>query len=366
MVAEKETVSVAVVPTKYSDCIPEFPIVSREESTIPYLEYGSDDDDKIDGSDLVEVYAPMRDWGCQYFIDKVGDFCQEKTTVANQFCATHSRSLGKTPFKMSPHYYPLLEVNPVYYKIHSHSGQYWFPRLLLSTRLTSEGLVVVGRLLGNRWLQRLTRREIKRCQNAGLLYKVLPQEIIHYNFHFPDVETLAGEGFTSYDQIRWKRPRMYLKYWKIWNNHIQTRKTFIQTHQKETDAKKWIKDHTCPLPNWEQVKREHYTRGWANVIIPPPSLEQIAQTEFDPWEYCSEWVRLHRPNDVDKPHFPPMYLDYPNPMAMRHRPYPESFGLEEQQVKLDTPRRTKHYLKTPEGWLQDITVGNKEWKEIYY
>jgi hypothetical protein len=349
---------------KFSDFIPTFPVVDPQHSTTPYLEYGSDNDEKIDESDLTEIYPNRRDWGCQQWVEKLNDFCQDKTVVGGQFCSTHKRNFGKVPYKLDLHVYPLLEVNPVYHKNHMFTGQIWYPRLLLGAKITSEGLVVVGRILGNRWFKSLTRREIKRCQNNGLLYKVLAQEVIHYNYHIPDPDTVAGEGFTSFDQIRWKRPKLYIKYWNIWNRHIQQRKAFIQTNQHQTDANKWRKDHNCKLPNWTEVKQEHAQRGWENIVIPAPSIEQLADVDFNPWVYCDEWVETHHKGKKTSPHFPPMYLDYPNPEQMRFRPYPENNGWIENEVKLDTPRRTKHYMRKPEFWLEDITTGGKEWMEI--
>lgn len=350
----------------YADFIPTFSLVEREDSTDPYLEYGSDDDEEIDESDLTEFYKGRRDWGCQFWVEKVKDFCQDKTTIGEQFCNLHKKNYGKIPYKLDLHKYPLLEVNTVFYKNHMTTGQIWFPRMLLVAKITSEGLVVIGRMLGNRWLRSLNRREVKRCENNGLLYKVLPQEVIHYNYHIPDPETIQGQGFTSYDQIRWKRPKLYIKYWNIWNSHIQKRKQFIQTYQKETDPNKWMRDHTCPLPDWDQVKKEHYNRGWGNMIIPSPTLEQLADTQFDPWEYCDEWYNTHHKEKDTKPHFPPMYIDYPNPQQMRFRPYPQQIDLEEYEVKLNTPRRTKHYTFSPDTWLERITVKGKEWDEIYF
>jgi hypothetical protein len=350
--------------TKYSDCIPVFPVVDRESSTTPYIEYGSDSDAKIDESDLTEIYSVRRDWGCQYWVDKLNDFCQGTTVIGGQFCATHKRNYGKVPYKLDMHSYPLLEINSVYHKNHMFTGQIWYPRLLLGAKITSEGLVVIGRIMGNRWFKALTRREIKRCQNNGLLYKVLPQEIIHYNYHIPDPDTLMGEGFTSFDQIRWKRPKLYIKYWNIWNRHIQQRKAFIQTNQHQTDANKWRKDHNCKLPNWAEVKQEHAQHGWENIVVPAPTIDQLADVNFDPWVYCDDWVETHHKGKKTAPHFPPMYLDYPNPEQMRFRPYNQNNGWNEYEVKLDTPRRTKHYMRKPEHWLEHITTDGKEWLEI--
>ena len=333
--------------------------------TIPLVEEGSDDDSQIDFSDLVEVYEPQRSWGCQYWVQKLQFFCLNATVVNDQFCQQHRQYAGKIPFKIGLHQHPLLEVNPVMYRIHEFTGHIWYPRMLLVAKPTSEGLVVIGRLLGQRWLQRLGRREIKRCQNNGVLYKVLPQEVVHYNYNIPDIEHLPGQGFVSFDAMRFARPRLYVKYWRIWNRHIETRRAFIEKWDGFSHAQKWQREHTCPLPDWTQVKTEFRIRGLTNVVVPPPPVESVCQVDFDPWMYCAEWVQAHEPQRQHLPHFPPMFLDYPDPFAMRQRPYPET-TLCEEIVKTDTPRRTKHYSKNPTEWLERITTGGKEWMQIYF
>jgi len=281
--------------------------------------------------------------------------------VDDQFCAKHKRFAGKIPYKLGPHNYPLLEVDPVYFKTHNLTGQYWFPRLLLSAKPTSEGLVVIGRLLGQRWIQALTRREIKRCQNNGLLYKVLPQEVVHYNYHIPDIETIPGRGFTSFDQLRRERPRLYLKYWRIWNHHIETRKTFFERHRTIQNANAWRKEHTCPLPDWKEFEEEFAHRGLRNAVIPPPTLEQVLSPDFDPWVYCDTL----NPGLPDQVCFPPYLLDYPDPWAMRFRPLGPS-PWQEESVNVHTPRRIKHYNRKPQDWLDRITTEGREWMQIYF
>ena len=268
---------------------------------------------------------------------------------------------------MGPHVYPLQEIDNVYYKIHEFTGQYWFPNLLLSAKPTSEGLVVIGRLLGQRWLQTLGRREIKRCQNNGLLYKIISQNVLHKNYHIPQLETIPGEGFTSFEEIRFNRPKMYIKYWKIWNIHMNLRKKFfMENEKKKWTNDKWFKEHNCPLPNWSELRNKFHKRGLENVVIPPPTLEQIQNMDFDPWEYCDDWVKTNCFENFDKPHFPPMYIDYPEPESMRFRPFMDTTFREKEITNLDSPRRTKHYRRNPDEWIEFLTVRGKQWMQIYF
>jgi hypothetical protein len=334
-----------------------------DDPTIPRIEpteaYGSDDDDLLDTSDLTEIYAPNRSWGCQYWMKELHFFCLETTVIDDQFCAKHKRYAGKIPYKLGPHNYPLLEIDPVYFKTHTLTGQYWYPRLLLSAKPTSEGLIVIGRLLGQRWIQSLTRREIKRCHNNGLLYKVLPQEVVHYNYHIPDLETIPGQGFTSFEQLRRERPKLYLKYWRIWNRHIMDRQAFFEKYRTFQNASTWRKEHTCPLPDWDAFERDFALHGLKNVVIPTPSLEQVQNVDFDAWEYCETFAQ------PDRYSFPPFYLDYPDPMAMRFRPLGPS-PWQEDVVNVHTPRRIKHYARRPHEWLERITTEGREWMQIYF
>lgn len=334
-----------------------------DDPTIPRIEptesYDSDDDEHLDTSDLTEIYAPNRSWGCQYWMKDLHFFCLEPTVVEDQFCAKHKRYAGKIPYKLGPHNYPLLEIDPVYYKTHTLTGQYWYPRLLLSAKPTSEGLIVIGRLLGQRWIQSLTRREIKRCHNNGLLYKVLPQEVVHYNYHIPDLETIPGQGFTSFEQLRRQRPKLYLKYWRIWNRHITDRQVFFERYRTFQNAATWRKEHTCPLPDWVIFEREFAQRGLKNVIVTPPSLEQVQDPSFDAWEYCDTFAQ------PDRYCFPPFYLDYPDPLSMRFRPLGPT-PWQEDVVNVHTPRRIKHYTRRPHEWLERITTEGREWMQIYF
>ena len=322
-------------------------------------EEGSDDDSVLDTSDLTEIYAANRSWGCQHWVKEYHFFCLETTVINDQFCAKHKRYAGKVSYKLGPHNYPMLEIDPVFCKIHNLTGQFWYPRLLLTAKPTSEGMIVIGRLLGQRWIQSLTRREVKRCQNNGVLYKVLPQEVVHYNYHIPDLDTIPGEGYTSFDQLRFDRPRLYVKYWKIWNRHITDRKQFFQKYKTQRNANDWRKEHTCPLPDWTAFEQEYAIRGLRNVVV--PTVEQARDPAFDPWAYCEAYPSA----EPDAVVFPPYYLDYPDPFAMRFRPYASS-PWHEEVVNVHTPRRIKHYGRSPHEWLERVTTGGREWMQIYF
>lgn len=326
-------------------------------NNIPYLEYGSDDDEDIDTSDLTELYDIHKSWGCQYWDKTENFFCEKDTVISNQFCEIHKNRVGKAKYIIRPHTYPLLEIDTVYYKIHEFTGQYWFPNLLLTAKPHTDGLVVVARLLGQRWFKTLERREIKRCQNNGLLYKVIPQEILHKNYHIPSLETINSEGYTSFEEIRRHRPKMYIKYWKIWNLHIRNRRDFILKNEKTKDVIKWQKLHNCPLPNWKELKEIFKIRGLENLIIPPPDLEELQDEKWDPWHYCDNWVSSNLGETIS-PYFPPMYLDMPNPYVLRTN---NTIQFKEKQVNLNSPRRVRHYKHDSKDWLHLIVDKKREW-----
>jgi hypothetical protein len=199
-----------------------------------------------------------------------------------------------------------------------------------------------------------------------LLYKVIPQEVLHYNYHVPPVHQVDGTGYISYDDMRVQRPTLYIKYWNIWNSYITERKKFITTYSSSsTNEDKWMMEHTCPLPDWAEVKMLWKNRGYKNIVIPPPTSSQVQDLSFDVWEYCRQWVQTNAPGKIANPHFPPMYLDYADPYAMRFRPYNKPV-FRPKSVNVKTPRRTKHYKKNPQEWIYTITQGGKEWMQIYF
>jgi hypothetical protein len=61
---------------------------------------------------------------------------------------------------------------------------------------------------------------LKRCENNGLLYKVLDQQTLrNLPFIDPDkLDELPGAGFLSFEQMIRDRPTLYIKYWNIWKN----------------------------------------------------------------------------------------------------------------------------------------------------
>ena len=340
--------------------------------TIPNLEYDEKEDMTIDYSDRTEINLVLKDWGCQKWVDSKKHFCEEKTVVNDMLCSRHKRYISTQTYKLCIHSNPMFEVDIAHYKIHTGMKRiYWFPRLQLAGLRTCEGIVAIGRIRGNRWLETLGEREIKRCENVGLLYKVLPQEILHYTYHIGNIEKIEGVGFTSYEQIRASRPTLYLKYWKIWNEHIVKRREFITNGEKITDKHKWYKEWRCQLPNWEEVKKEYMFKGWYNVIVPPPTLEQIKDNNFDVFDYCEEWCR---DNYVAKCQyevgFPPMYIDHPNigkTGGVRNMPrYFTPYEYEYLTPDFDDITKVKQYRYLSEMWFDRITVEGKEWDEIYF
>jgi hypothetical protein len=311
--------------------------------TNPYIrgdrESGSDDDSTVDVSDRTEVYDP--DWGCQYQLHK--GFCLKRTVIGNQFCDAHRDHYGLVPYNpQGPHSDPYFSIHIPYVRHHVFTGHYWYPRLLLAAFPTEDGMVVIGRLLGNRWIKALSRRDVKRCHNVGLLYKVLPQAALHRFYELTNIHEIGGEGYTSFEQMRVERPSLFRKYWLVWNRHLQDRKELLEWEgRSESD---WFDHHRCyTRPNWEQYKKHYRLRGLQNTLRPPPP------DEVDMWEHCEG-------------EYPPMYADYPSPMSMRFRPYNKTtWAIQEKDTR--TPRRTKHYAWDPDAWIAHVEGGH-EWMEI--
>lgn len=295
------------------------------------LEYGSDDDEFIDTSDRVEIPDP--DWGCQFEFNRT-TFCLKRTVIGHQFCEEHRDYYGHVVFEpRGPQSDPYIAIHMPYVRHHVFTGHYWYPRLMLAAFPTEDGMVVIGRLLQNRWIKALTRREIKRCHNVGLLYKVLPQVALHRFYELTNIHEIGGEGYTSYEQMRVERPSLYRKYWLVWNKHLQDRKEFLQWENTEDET--WFEYHRCyQQPNWEHYKKHYRFRGLENTLRPPPP------EDVDVWEYC-------------KGEYPPMYADYPNPMSMRFRPYNKTTWAVQERDMYDS-QRTAHYEWDPDAWIAHV------------
>lgn len=305
------------------------------------------EDDVINLKDRVEWADDGSDWGCQYFYTKGTKaymFCMEKTIVNKQFCPRHKKYAGATKRVEEPSSDTYRDIHIPWYRKHAFLGHYWFPRLLLGAIHTSEGPVVIGRIMGNRWYKELTRREIERCHNIGLLYKVVPQEILHHTYDVPDIrlEELDTEGFLSYDQIRRERPSLYLKYWKIWNLHMKDRRDFYDKW-KENTQERWVKvNKYSQPPDWDQFLQHYSFRGINNKFTPTPSMEQICQEYFDPWVYMESFRETE-----DDILIPPYFVDFTIPEQYRQRPFPGSTKKIERKDTDSNPARVRHIRKWP-------------------
>lgn len=203
---------------------------------------------------------------------------------------------------------------------------------------------------------------IKRCHNNGLLYKILPQEVLHTQFDLPrELDSLDGSGFTSFEQMIVERPALYIKYWNVWLGHIRRAKEFTRFMNSHPDA---IQAH---LNIYEPVNWEYYLKhvgpkiGLYHVEVPAPALEQVESRTFNPFKYCSEWVKENAPDKEAEPHYPPMYLLYPFPLEY----YEEKYYME-NRIFVEQIRDKKLYAhynarggvrKSRESWMQWLKYG---------
>lgn len=287
-------------------------------------------------------------------------YCTKEAVMGSFGCKTHKSR------KINPVHLPEtfrnhtrgIETN--FASLNVFDNTWEFPHLRLGAKLTKHGFVAVSKLRGQIWWDQMSEREIRRCQNAGLLYKRLPLNTCHYKFSLPEnVDLLEGDGFTSFEQMIRDRPTLYIKYWKVWNNHIAECKDWFKRNKKiSTDIAEWFYETRCnKLPNWSALEKEWSTKGLNNVVIPAPTLEQVKENTFDPFVYCEKWVAS---NKIDKnlPHFPPMYVFYPLPSDIdyvkRHRTVPI--------VKRDF-ENSYHYGVYPVEWIKRLSRAGLKTKE---
>lgn len=203
---------------------------------------------------------------------------------------------------------------------------------------------------------------IRRCHNNGLLYKVLDQKVLHKQFNLPkNLDTLCGFGFTSFEQMIVERPSLYIKYWNVWLGHVRRAKDFVRFRHYNQDA---VKVH---LNIYESIDWEYYFKymgpkiGLYHVEVPAPSLEQVEAADFNPFKYCSDWVKVNEPSRINEPHFPPMYLLYPFPLEY----YEDKYYMENRIIVEDicNKRLYSHYnlrggvRKSIESWVQWLKYG---------
>lgn len=205
---------------------------------------------------------------------------------------------------------------------------------------------------------------IRRCHNNGLLYKVLPQNVVHQQYDLPkNIEAEDGFGMTSFEQMIEERPTLYIKYWRIWNGQIERARAFLN-HQGKS-----LVDLNSELGiekaiDWDKYEQDIGMRiGMFNVVVPPPTLDQVTAKNFNPFRYCKEWVEEHgTPSERERPHFPPMYLLYPFPESEMEDLWIQQHDAHEEE-KLRLNKRLLHHYhqtghsETAEAWMQWLKFG---------
>lgn len=205
---------------------------------------------------------------------------------------------------------------------------------------------------------------ILRCHNNGLLYKILPQENLLYQYDITDLDKLPGKGFVSFEQMIRDRPKLYIKYWNVWNKHIEEAREWL-TLKKCTPLQIWEKTGIAAWMNWEEIEEGLKFNGGYNLIIPPPSIEIIKREDFNPFRYCEEWVSINRPDEVHRPHYPPMYILYNFPDKEYQRRHKEFMASSLHDVVRYNPKTVEHYnysvlTETPYTFMQALKFGNPE------
>ncbi len=203
---------------------------------------------------------------------------------------------------------------------------------------------------------------IKRCHNNGLLYKIVPQKYLLYQYDLSDLDTLPGKGFVSFEQMIRDRPKLYIKYWNVWNGQIQRAQQFIicKGHSIVELHKKF---GLLSPPFWKRFHEDAFMFGLFNVIIPAPSLEQVKNIEFNPFKYCENWVATNCPHNFESPYFPPMYIIYPFPDKEYEKMQKRRFESSIKKIALFNRKLVQHYhdtikTETPYTWLQWLKYGN--------
>ena len=203
--------------------------------------------------------------------------------------------------------------------------QFTYPWFSFVVKKTSEGNVVIAKLFRGFWPKELTYTDIEICHNNGLLYKRVPNEILRQQFTMGDgkdyILNLPGEGFTSYEQIRKKRPSLYIKYWKIWNEELLSRKSYVDKYGDDKELfvsieenmsirslkkiQKHAKEFGC-YPNYQIPETfKSYKR---NKTCDPPEVKEILAKDFDAFEWCQKKGVQCPPMFIDYPDFKPRYV----------------------------------------------------------
>lgn len=195
---------------------------------------------------------------------------------------------------------------------------------------------------------------MSQCRSA---HKVVPQELLHDTYNVPNIrlEELDTEGFLSFDEIRRKRPSLYVKYWDLWTRHMKDRKDFYLKWKDDTENR-WEKVNKYAIPpNWDEFLKCYNHRGVSNKPVPIPSIEMVSSKNFDPWEYMESF----RESESDIL-IPPYFIDYANPLQYRQRPFPNSDRMIQPKDLDKSPARTRHYKWPAQSFISYLENGH-EW-----
>jgi hypothetical protein len=362
--------------------------------TVGYQEYDleNDDDNIIDEQNALPKFRPKH---CKYIENNI--MCCEPVHKHYHMCKDHVKFARKFKFNSGTCRYqdsfwfvkrPYLEgarlIAPNYH---------WFPHLQFYAHITENGPIVVGKAWSvfyaetletvcldkepykndNDPLEKETGNDlIRRCHNNGLLYKVLPQEVVHKQLTLPkNIDSIEGRGFTSFEQMIRERPSLYIKYWNVWLGHIRRAKQFLTLEGKSDES--LMKQFNIFEPiDWKYYKDRLGPRiGIHHVEVPAPTLEDLKAPHFDAFKYCTEWVRKNSPEHESKPHFPPMYLLYPFPTKECRQEFYEKYRTKVELI--DRKQLYAHYnfrgklRENPLTWLRWLKYGdhNGEFRLIY-
>jgi hypothetical protein len=205
---------------------------------------------------------------------------------------------------------------------------------------------------------------ILRCHNNGLLYKILPQEHLMYQYDITNLDSLPGKGFVSFEQMIRDRPKLYIKYWNVWNQHIERAREWL-TLKSSTPLEIWKQTGITAWMNWEEIEEGLKGNGGYNIVIPAPSLELVKSAAFNPFRYCEEWVQSNRPDEAHRPHCPPMYILYSFPEEEYQRCHKAFRASSLHDVVRFNPKNVEHYnysvlAENPYTFLQALKFGNPD------
>ncbi len=385
-----------------------------------------DNDDIIDTSAQLPTVRRKTNLCCYIIPDRrVIQICNEKIYGKGRLCEKHADIVKESGEKFKiPTFNPHC-IDPNDYQSYAArhvpefiAGYYHFSRLGLFAHMTRNGPIVVGKLWNNAYAERLTLCDVKRdlcyrkpdiddpdldkdefggypfssdeafnkhkkryqydnniegkedadtmilrCHNNGLLYKILPQETLMYHYSITNLDDLPGEGFVSFEQMIRDRPKLYIKYWNIWNQHIIRARDWL-TFKNKTPQEIWQETGITSWVNWERYENEFMAaNGTFHVIVPAPSLEQVCAPSFNPFSYCTKWVRENCPEKLDRPHYPPMYIVYPFPDSYYQTMYKKQMSSELSDIVARNPQLVEHYHYSPKtencyAFLQWLKFGD--------